>query len=136
MARTLSASANLIEVRLSHDVCTETARLLADGLVIGWVQGRSEFGPRSLGHRSILADPRPSANKARINAMVKKREAFRPFAPSVLEEYAADYFDLPGQSGKAFPFMTFVVPVRAERRQELGLSPMWTAPRASKLSAV
>ena len=58
-----------------------TAQLLASGRVVGWVQGRAEFGPRALGNRSILADPRPAANKDRINAMIKKREGYRPFAP-------------------------------------------------------
>ena len=95
------------------------ARLLSDGAIIGWARGRSEFGPRALGNRSILADPRPAANKDVINALVKKREAFRPFAPSVLEEYAAEYFELP-QEELAFPFMVFTVPVRTEHRSTLG----------------
>ncbi len=78
-----------------------TARYLAEGKVIGWFHGRMEFGPRSLGGRSILADPRNPTMRDRINAMVKKREGFRPFAPAVLETRARDHFDLEGPS----PFM-------------------------------
>ena len=95
------------------------AALLAEGHVLGWVQGRSEFGPRALGNRSIIADPRPAGNRERINAMVKKREGFRPFAPSVLEEAMADYFEIPaGMDG--LPYMIFVVNVRKEKRALLG----------------
>jgi carbamoyltransferase len=81
--------------RLTHapdDVCARTAKLLADGKIVGWVQGRAEFGPRALGNRSILADPRRTDMKDRINARVKFREEFRPFAPSILEEYGEEYF--------------------------------------------
>jgi carbamoyltransferase len=101
------------------DVDDQAARLLAEGRAIGWVQGRSEFGPRALGNRSILADPRPAENKTIINAMVKKREAFRPFAPSVLEERLADWFDVP-PGVRELPFMIFVVGVRSDKRQTLG----------------
>jgi carbamoyltransferase len=97
----------------------KTAALLADGAVIGWVQGRSEFGPRALGNRSILADPRPPGNKDIINAMVKKREAFRPFAPSVLEEYVEAFYVIPGRY-KKFPFMTFVLQVKKDKQDILG----------------
>lgn len=108
-----------LDFERSDDAAEVAADLLAQGAVIGWVQGRSEFGPRALGNRSIVADPRPASNKDRINAMVKKREGYRPFAPSVLEEEAADYFALPpGQHH--FPFMNFVVPVREDRRELLG----------------
>lgn len=71
----------------------ETARLLATGKLVGWVQGRAEFGPRALGNRSILADPRPAGAKAAINAKVKYREAFRPFAPAILAERGEDWFE-------------------------------------------
>jgi carbamoyltransferase len=84
------------EPRLVHvgdDIVDRTARLLADGLLVGWAQGRAEFGPRALGNRSILADPRPAGARDTINAKVKYREAFRPFAPSILAERAADWFD-------------------------------------------
>jgi len=101
------------------DIFAETARLLAAGKVFGWVQGRSEFGPRALGNRSIVADPRPAENRSIINAMVKKREAFRPFAPAVLEEDLHTYFEVP--DGVAdLSFMTYVVKVREEMRPLLG----------------
>ncbi|KIH86012.1 carbamoyltransferase family protein [Pseudomonas batumici] len=74
------------------DVCERVAQLLSQGKIVGWVQGRAEFGPRSLGNRSILADPRRSDMKNSINSRVKFREEFRPFAPSVLEEYGDEYF--------------------------------------------
>ncbi len=105
--------------RRLRDRSAETAALIAEGAVIGWAQGRSEFGARALGHRSILADPRPAAHKDLINAMVKKREAYRPFAPSVLEEHVHEYFDLP-DSVNRLPFMTFVVPVAERWRAALG----------------
>ena len=102
-----------------NDVAHATAALLLQGAVVGWVQGRSEFGPRALGNRSILADPRPAANKDRINQMVKKRESYRPFAPSVLEEEAREFFELPiGMD--SFPFMSVVVKVREDKRRLLG----------------
>jgi carbamoyltransferase len=83
------------------------------------VQGRSEFGPRALGNRSILADPRPAENKDIINRMVKKREAYRPFAPSVLLENVGDYFDVPATQ-RDFPSMSVVLSVRPEWRSRLG----------------
>lgn len=103
-----------------HDnIAARAAQLMAEGAVIGWVQGRSEFGPRALGNRSILADPRPAKNKDIINAMVKKREAYRPFAPSVIEEAASEFFEVP-QNRTEFPFMVFVLNVRPEKRELLG----------------
>jgi carbamoyltransferase len=71
----------------------EVSSLLADGRIVGWVQGRAEFGPRALGHRSILADPRRQDMKNRVNAVVKFREEFRPFGPSILDEHGAEYFE-------------------------------------------
>ncbi|MER8931239.1 carbamoyltransferase [Mesorhizobium sp. M0859] len=115
----LNAWAGHLEVERSDDVASRAADWIANGAVIGWVQGRSEFGPRALGNRSILADPRPAANKDRINAMVKKREGYRPFAPSVLEEDASEFFDLP-DGRHEFPFMNFVVRVRDSKRALLG----------------
>jgi len=108
----------LISFERSPNVARDAAKLMADGYVVGWVQGQSEFGPRALGNRSILADPRPAENKGRINQMVKKREAYRPFAPSVLEEDAGEFFDLPPGS-EPFPFMIFVVNVREDKRELL-----------------
>jgi carbamoyltransferase len=108
----------LIKIRRVTDPAETGAELLARGLVIGWVQGRSEFGPRALGNRSILADPRPLENKRIINAMVKKREDYRPFAPSVIEERLEDYFDVPNGTERV-PFMTIVLPVREAARSHL-----------------
>jgi carbamoyltransferase len=116
---TLDAWGDCLAVRESKDIAVDTARLLAEGQVVGWVQGRSEFGPRSLGNRSILADPRPATNKDLINEMVKKREQFRPFAPSVLEERVQDYFEVPSNH-KSFPFMIFVLRVQSHARKLLG----------------
>jgi len=100
-------------------ISEKTAELLTEGAVIGWVQGRSEFGPRALGNRSIIADPRPEENKDIINAMVKKREGYRPFAPSVLEDYVDEYYEIPTES-KSYPFMNFVVKVKEEKQKLLG----------------
>jgi carbamoyltransferase len=110
---------DVISFERCADVAGDTAALLASGAVVGWVQGRSEFGPRALGNRSILADPRPAENKDRINAMVKKREAYRPFAPAVQQERAGEYFELPGTATE-FPFMTFALRVRESARPLLG----------------
>jgi carbamoyltransferase len=95
------------------------AELIAAGEVLGWVQGRSEFGPRALGNRSILADPRPAENKSIINRMVKKRESFRPFAPSVCEERMAEFFETPAAEAD-LSFMIYVLRVRREMREKLG----------------
>ncbi len=89
------------EVRWVDDPARAAARLLADGKVVGWYQGRAEFGPRALGQRSILADPRSAATRDHINAAVKFRQPYRPLAPSVLAERCAELFDQPGPS----PFM-------------------------------
>ena len=94
-----------------------TARLPADGLVVGWFQGRMEFGPRALGSRSILGDPRSSKMQATMNVKIKFRESFRPFAPAVLDEHAADWFDMP--QGRESPYMLLVAPLRSEHRLPL-----------------
>jgi len=88
------------------------AQRLAQGRIIGWFQGRMEFGPRALGNRSILADPRDPNMKEALNLKVKKREPFRPYAPAVLEEAAQEYFRLRGKS----PFMLLAAGVREEKR--------------------
>jgi len=108
----------LISFERLDNAAHTAAHLLASGAVIGWAQGRSEFGPRALGNRSILADPRPSENKRIINAMVKKREDYRPFAPAVLEERLADYFEIPPGMHRV-PYMIIVLPVRPESRSLL-----------------
>lgn len=95
----------------SSDVAGDTARLLADGRVVGWFQGGSELGPRALGHRSILCDPRSPLAKDRLNARVKHRQAFRPFAPAVPLELADAWFE----PGPPSPHMLLVRRVRPDR---------------------
>lgn len=115
----LAAWREFLALEAPEDVCARTAELLASGAVVGWADGRSEFGPRALGHRSILADPRPAENKDRVNKLVKKREEFRPFAPAVLEEHAKEYFEIP-EVDCPLDFMGFTVPVRKSMRGVLG----------------
>ena len=93
-------------------LCQRTAAAIADGQVIGWFQGRMEWGPRALGNRSILGDPRRADMKDILNLKIKRRESFRPFAPSVLREAVPDWFELDGD----VPFMMQVYPIRAEKR--------------------
>jgi carbamoyltransferase len=97
------------------DAPAEAARLLADGGIVGWFQGRAEVGPRALGARSILADPRRAESKDLVNARVKRREPFRPFAPSVLDERGPDWFD----GYYPDPFMLLVLPVAEGRRDAI-----------------
>jgi carbamoyltransferase len=100
-----------------EDLLAHTAELLAEGKVVGWFQGRMEFGPRALGARSILGDPRSADMQATMNLKIKFRESFRPFAPCVLRERAGDWFDLPRDQGS--PYMLLVAPVREDRRVEI-----------------
>jgi carbamoyltransferase len=93
-------------------VVSHVAEALAEGQVVGWFQGRMEYGPRALGGRSILGDPRRADMQQVMNLKIKNRESFRPFAPSVLEEHAADWFELDRPS----PYMLLVAPVAAARR--------------------
>jgi carbamoyltransferase len=97
--------------------CVEAARQIAAGRVVAWYRGRMEFGPRALGHRSILADPSHPEMRDRINSMVKMREGFRPFAPAVTREQAHVYFDVP--AGTELPYMIVIEQVRAEHRDSL-----------------
>ncbi len=92
------------------DLCDKVAQRIADGQVVAWFQGRMEFGPRALGSRSILADARNPQMQSILNQKVKHRETFRPFAPAVLEELAAEYFELP--PGRTSPYMQLVARVR------------------------
>jgi carbamoyltransferase len=94
------------------ELCRRTAAAIAEGKVVGWFQGRMEWGPRALGNRSILADPRRADMKAILNAKIKRRESFRPFAPSVLEEAVGEWFE----DDDAVPFMTQVSQIRAGKR--------------------
>src|SRR5690349_7500375 len=98
-----------------QDVTKRAARDIADGLVVGWFQGRVEFGPRALGNRSIVADPRRAEMRDVLNERIKKREPFRPFAPSILEERVGDYFE---QTHPA-PTMLMVYQIKPERRAEI-----------------
>jgi len=95
-----------------RDVTRGAARDIAEGLVVGWFQGRMEFGPRALGNRSIVVDPRRAEMKNVLNTRIKKRESFRPFAPSILEEHTSDYFE---QTHPA-PTMLMVYQVKPEQR--------------------
>ena len=96
---------------------------IAEGKVVGWFQGRMEWGPRALGNRSIVCDPRRADMKAILNAKIKRRESFRPFAPSVLEEAVADWFE----EDDAVPFMMQVFQIREEKRASSPPSRMLTA---------
>ena len=98
-----------------EEVTKRAARDIADGLVVGWFQGRMEFGPRALGNRSIVVDPRRADMKDILNDRIKKREPFRPFAPSILEERVGDYFE---QTHPA-PTMLMVYQIKEEKRQEI-----------------
>ena len=98
-----------------EDLVEQVAALLEEGRIVAWFQGRAEFGPRALGARSFLADPRRDEIREDINAKIKKRELFRPFAPSVTEEAAADFFEIDQPS----PYMNIVSKVRPARRSEI-----------------
>ena len=98
-----------------EQLAKETAKEIAGGKIVGWFQGRAEWGPRALGNRSILADPRRAEMKDILNRRIKHREVFRPFAPSILEEATGEYFE------KAYPspFMALAYAVRPEKRKEI-----------------
>ncbi|HEX2258822.1 MAG TPA: carbamoyltransferase [Actinomycetota bacterium] len=110
-----SAGAIYEAIQDETELCDRVAELLSEGKVVGWFQGRMEFGPRALGSRSILADPRNPQMQSVLNLKIKFRESFRPFAPSVLSEHAAEWFDM-GKS-KDSPYMLFVLPVAAQHRR-------------------
>lgn len=111
----LTAAGARFEVLEEAALIDTTAQGLADGKAVGWMQGRMEFGPRALGGRSILGDPRSPAMQKTLNLRVKYRESFRPFAPSVLREDVAAWFELDGDS----PYMLLVADVREELRREM-----------------
>jgi len=103
---------------LSEDTVIETtAKALANQLAVGWFQGRMEFGPRSLGARSILGDPRSPTMQKNLNLKVKYRESFRPFAPAVLREDVADWFELDSDS----PYMLIVADVLKDKRRAMSV---------------
>jgi carbamoyltransferase len=111
----LEQSGLLFEAYDEREVTRRAAQDIADGLVIGWFQGRMEFGPRALGNRSIIVDPRRAEMKDILNDRIKKREPFRPFAPSILEERVGDYFE---QTHPA-PTMLMVYQIKPERRESI-----------------
>ena len=95
------------------ELCRRTATAVAEGKIVGWFQGRMEWGPRALGNRSILCDPRRNDMKALLNAKIKRRESFRPFAPSVLQDAVPEWFE----ENDAVPFMMQVFQIRQEKRK-------------------
>jgi carbamoyltransferase len=103
-----------LTARRSPDIAAEVARLIANGNVVGWFQDRMELGPRALGNRSLLADPRDPGMRQVINRKVKHREEFRPFAPSVLAEEADAWFEL-GRPSRSYAAMLFTCPVRPDK---------------------
>jgi carbamoyltransferase len=112
-----SATFDGITIRRLPDetLIPETAAAIANGEIVGWYQGRSEWGPRALGNRSIVVDPRRAEMKDVLNARIKRREPFRPFAPSILEEAVGEYFT----ESYPDPFMIKVYPVRPEKRESI-----------------
>jgi carbamoyltransferase len=98
-----------------EELMRRTAATIADGKILGWFQGRAEWGPRALGNRSIVADPRRPEMKEILNRRIKHREIFRPFAPSILAEATGEYFEKSYPS----PFMTLAYPVRPEKREKI-----------------
>jgi carbamoyltransferase len=113
------------------ELCDLVANLLADGNVVGWFHGRMEFGPRALGARSILGDPRDPRMQSVMNQKIKFRESFRPFAPAVLRDHVDDWFEL--AAGEESPYMLLVAPVAAAQREPAAAN---TAQGLDKLGAV
>jgi carbamoyltransferase len=115
--RTLIREAGcLVQTQLDEsELCQRAAASIADGRVVGWFQGRMEWGPRALGNRSILGDPRRADMKAILNEKIKRRESFRPFAPAILEEAVGDWFE----EEDAVPFMTQVFQIKLDKRRRI-----------------
>ncbi len=110
----LTKAGAVFEVLTDETVMTETAKCLEDGHAVGWFQGRMEFGPRALGGRSILGDPRNPEMQKTLNLKIKYRESFRPFAPSIISDEVSNYFEHEGTS----PYMLVVAPVKEEHRKD------------------
>ncbi len=108
-----NASVTYTQASNEQTLCDQVAQMLADGKVVGWAQGRMEFGPRALGGRSILGDPRIPKMQSLMNRKIKFRESFRPFAPSILQEHVHEYFDT--RACEDAPYMTLVAAVAAEK---------------------
>jgi carbamoyltransferase len=107
------AGCTILYVADEGELVRQTAQAIADGKVVGWFQGRMEWGPRALGNRSILADPRRADMKDILNAKIKRRESFRPFAPSVLREAVSEWFE----QDDDVPFMMEVFQIRPKHRE-------------------
>lgn len=107
-----AAGCSLERIEANDQLCRKTAEAVAEGKVIGWFQGRLEWGPRALGNRSIVCDPRRADMKEILNLKIKRRESFRPFAPSILREAVSDWFE----SDDEVPFMMKVFAIRAEKQ--------------------
>jgi carbamoyltransferase len=121
ISRALDAAPDCVATKMESfdELCRQVAGRLAEGQIVAWFQGRMEYGPRALGSRSILADPRDPNMRDKINGLVKKREGFRPFAPVVTMEDAGRYFDiLPGDE-ETYSHMLYVTQVRAPYREKL-----------------
>jgi len=103
------------QIEDENELCRRTAEAIADGKVIGWFQGRMEWGPRALGNRSIICDPRRVDMKEILNTKIKRRESFRPFAPSILREAVSEWFE----QDDDVPFMMKVFQIREEKRSEI-----------------
>jgi carbamoyltransferase len=101
--------------KLGKNTAEVTARKISEGKVIGWFEGKSEWGPRALGNRSVLADPRHEETKERINKHLKKRDWFMPFAPAIMEEYMDEYL----QNGFGTPFMTLADDVKKQKKSKI-----------------
>jgi len=117
IAQKLTACNAVFTTHTIDEIINKTAHSLVEGKAIGWMNGRMEFGPRSLGGRSILADPRSPKMQKQLNLKVKFRESFRPFAPSILREHLEEWFDINVDS----PYMLFVANVIKNRRIDLTL---------------
>ncbi len=110
-----AAGCDVAVVNDERKLCRRTAEMVADGKVVGWFQGRLEWGPRALGNRSIVCDPRRADMKEILNAKIKRRESFRPFAPSVLDAAVPEWFE----EDDAVPFMMQVFQIREDKRAQI-----------------
>src|SRR5258708_7071192 len=110
-----TAGCTIEEVEDEAILCRRVAKAIAEGRVVGWFQGRMEWGPRALGNRSIVCDPRRADMKDTLNQKIKRRESFRPFAPSILREAVPEWFEVDDD----VPFMMKVFPIRPEKRAQI-----------------
>lgn len=115
VAAALAKFGSRIRFKKEENISKTAAKLIADGSIIGWFQGGAEWGPRALGNRSVLGDPRNEETKGRLNKHLKSRDWFMPFAPSILAEHMGDFF----YTSEYTPFMTFAFPIREEKKREV-----------------